>query len=553
MTRSIIDTIMLEDYPLNYAFDFDSENPKNGVWLAGNGLYEYKTLPHFGMLYQTASFNTRAGSGSLTPFLNPIPEMPRVPIKIVATIFAFFREVYDKAKTEVQINVYWNRNHLPVPNVPGIKDWGDDIITYVPKQTVSAARTTFESNDETYLFLVKNMVILLDTHSHHDMQAFMSGTDQDSSNIPAVYFDFGQITSKNAQIFAWAAEDDQHIFEDLPLSELYKFMEPLPQPVAEPVVPVAPVNQTKYVNGKFVTAPATTYAARTIARSNKHLFSSEALLTLAESVPKDWHEQVIYPKPVGFGRRAYSDLMTLGLQSPEPTYPLYGTPGSSYAKGITNRNFANTYADNYPDLVDYGYASSANENYQFEDALDEALEFTSSNRMSALLIKWALGTFDVIGVPSDATRASVLNEIQYAANDYTGANYGYSVVAALSPLSNDYIFADQLYSNEKFQISDFTDDEFSILTKLSELGDAADYDVLVVSEIADIFNIDVDEVQTFIINNQLKILGDVSFLQHYSQLEGFRELKHVLFEDYEVRVFANSEFIERVKNQLDIK
>lgn len=538
MTRSIIDTIMLEDYPLNYAFDFDQENPKNGVWLAGNGLYEYKTLPHFGMLYKTASFDTRAGSGSLTPFLNPIPEMPRVPIKIVATIFAFFREVYAKAKTEVQINVYWNRNHLPVPNVPGIKDWGDDIITYVPKQTVSAARTTFESNDETYLFLVKNMVILLDTHSHHDMQAFMSGTDQASSNIPAVYFDFGQITSKNAQIFAWAAEDDQHIFEDLPLSELYKFMEPLPQPVAEPVLPARPVNQTSYVNGKLVTTPASTYAARTIARSNKHLFSSEALLALAESVPKDWNEQVIYPKPVSFGRSTYSNLLTMDLQSPN---------------GITNRNFANIDADNYYGLVDYGYASSANENYQFEDALDEALEFTSNNQMSALLIKWALGTFDIVGVPSDATRASVLNEIQYAANDYTGANYDYSIVAALSPLSNGCIFEDQLALTEKFQVSDFTDEEFSILTKLSELGGAVDYDVLVISEIADIFNIDIDEVQTFIINNQLKISGDVSFLQHYAQRKGFRELKHVLFEDYEVRVFANSEFIERVRDRLDIK
>lgn len=553
MTRSIIDTIMLEDYPLNYAFDFDQENPKNGVWLAGNGLYEYKTLPHFGMLYKTASFDTRAGSGSLTPFLNPIPEMPRVPIKIVATIFAFFREVYAKAKTEVQINVYWNRNHLPVPNVPGIKDWGDDIITYVPKQTVSAARTTFESNDETYLFLVKNMVILLDTHSHHDMQAFMSGTDQSSSNIPAVYFDFGQITSKNAQIFAWAAEDDQHIFEDLPLSELYKFMEPLPQPVAEPVLPARPVNQTSYANGKFVTTPAATYAARTIARSNKHLFSSEALLTLAESVPKDWNDQVIYPKPVSFGRMAYSDLLTMNLQSPEPTYPLYGNPGSSYANGITNRNFANIDADDYYGLVDYGYASSINEDDMFEDAFDEAFEFTSNTQMSALLIKWASGTYSVIGVPGNATRASVLNEIQYAADDYTGVNYDYTITAALSPLSNGCIFEEQLALTEKFQVSDFTDEEFSILTKLSELGDAADYDVLVISEIADIFNIDIDEVQTFIINNQLKILGDVSFLQHYAQLEGFRELKHVLFVEYGVRIFANSEFIDHVRDQLDIK
>ena len=538
MTRSIIDTIMLEDYPLNYAFDFDQENPKNGVWLAGNGLYEYKTLPHFGMLYKTASFDTRAGSGSLTPFLNPIPEMPRVPIKIVATIFAFFREVYAKAKTEVQINVYWNRNHLPVPNVPGIKDWGDDIITYVPKQTVSAARTTFESNDETYLFLVKNMVILLDTHSHHDMQAFMSGTDQASSNIPAVYFDFGQITSKNAQIFAWAAEDDQHIFEDLPLSELYKFMEPLPQPVAEPVVPTRPVNQTSYVNGKFVTTPASTYAARTIARSNKHLFSSEALLALAESVPKDWNEQVIYPKPASFGRSTYSKLLTMDLQSPN---------------GITNRNFANVDVDNYYGLVDYGYASGVDEDFMLEDAFDEAFEFTSNTQMSALLIKWASGTYSVIGVPDNATRASVLNEIQYTANDYTGVNYDYTITAAISPLSNGCIFEDQLALTEKFQVSDFTDEEFSILTKLSELGGAVDYDVLVISEIANIFNIDIDEVQTFIINNQLKISGDVTFLQHYAQLEGFRELKHVLFVEYGVRIFANSEFIDRVRDQLDIK
>lgn len=535
MTRSIIDTIMLEDYPLNYAFDFDPENPKNGVWLAGDGLFEYKTLPHFGMLYKTASFNTRAGSGSLTPFLNPIPEMPRVPIKIVATIFAFFREVYDKAKTEVQINVYWNRNHLPIPNVPGVKDWGNDIITYVPKQTVSAARTTFESNDETYLFLVKNMVILLDTHSHHDMQAFMSGTDQDSSNIPAVYFDFGQITSKNAQIFAWAAEDDQHIFENLPLSELYKFMEPLPQPVAEPVLPARPITQTTFVNGKFVTTPTTTYTPRNIRPSTKHLFSSEALLALAESVPKDWSEQVIYPKPASFA------------------YSLYGNLGSSYANGITNRNFANTGVDYHHDLVDYGYPSSLSEECEFDDAIFEASEFASSTRMSTLLIKWASGDFSVIGVPSNATRASVLNEIQYAANSYTGVNYAYSIVIALSPLTNEYIFDDQLAMSENFQVSDFTDEEFSILTKLSEIGYAADYDVMIISEIADIFNLELNEVQTYVLNHQLKILGDVSFLQQQAKLVGFRELKHVIFEDYGVRIFANPEFIDRVRSQLDIK
>lgn len=463
-TLSIIEQIMTEEFPLQYAFCFDPEAPiKKGIWLAEDGLYESVKLPHFDMVYQTSKFKTRPAAGKLTPFVTPIPEMPKVPIEIVATIFAFFRQVYDKAKTEVQINVYWNRNHVEIPDVPGMKSWGNDIYTYVPKQKVSAARTTI-SNDDTYMYMVSNTTILLDTHSHHDMDAFMSGTDQSSSNIPAIYFDFGKITSVNAHIYAWAAIDENQIFENLPLSELYKFMEPLPEP--KPIVPSTPMSigdRFGSKTGKIGERPVTTstqhtYPTYTPYQKPANAFSSEDLMLLAADIPEDWGKQIVTPPPT------------------YPTYPNYTGywPNRSGFQqnwpefdGITNYDPAIDFGVNPAQSFDSALSNAKlSESEQYDDCYNMALELIQYGGPALAIIKT-----NVLASGIEPTTSFSIIEISDKVQTMAEARdeshpYTYDIYDIISPITGTSIN----FTGAITTFDDLSDEDWLMLKAISDFS-----------------------------------------------------------------------------------
>lgn len=324
MTLDFIDQLIKDKYPLAYGFEFDPENiPEKGRFIASDGMYTLEKTPNFDMFYRESKNDFNFG-GKLREFLTPRADMPRVPIKIMATIFSFYREVYQKSKTEVQVNVYWNFNKLDIPETPGLTAWGNDLYTYVPKQIVSSVRTTYEaSKDPLYMWLVDNLMVVIDTHSHHSMEAFMSGTDRDNSDRPAVYLDLGHIMQDIAHLHAWAARDNQHILEDLESTELYKFIEELPHvdeyittptysnnfyqnkkynpitKVWESNLPAATVKTfnpvTKILEDKpAVTTPVATSSVKKLVTSTTEQFNSKQLLEHAVEVPAEWHEQITY-------------------------------------------------------------------------------------------------------------------------------------------------------------------------------------------------------------------------------------------------------------------
>lgn len=548
MARDFISDIIAQDFPLAYAFDFDKEtSPKQAVFVAKDGLYERTHQAHFDMLYKTTSLTARKGFGSITPYVDPVAEMPRVPIKVVATIFAFFREIYSKAKTEVQINVYWNRDHKEIPNVPGMKDWGNDLYTYVPKQRVSSARTTFE-DDETYLWMIKNTVIVLDTHSHHDMSAFMSGTDQSSSNIPAVYFDMGKITSKNAQIFAWCAVDDKHIFENLPLSELYKFMEPLPDPVNEPIKTWDKTAQEWKSSQKplvgtgvkgatgVATKPISTY------KSNDHLFDSEALLALAEDVPKEWGEQVIVPK---ITTPAYSSFGRGNFMSPYAGgyAQSLGLADDLWGSGVPHQG---TLWDNFgmisEDLVEETALAEA------EDDLSQELECT--HLVSAIIAypEWALDGeyvnrfYDVINLTDqESLKSQLLREFggHIQMRDC-------QIIEIQSALSDAYgLFREEVESETVKTLADLTDAYWGLIAKINAYT-LADTDSVLSSgiwyDVVEVFG----EGSAFRLETAL-VQGD---LEVYFKTagrpvkEGHSSIKHDIFDALDIKVTMSQPLID---------
>ena len=545
MARDFISDIIEQEFPLFYAFDFDKEtSPKQGVFLAKDGLYERTHQAHFDMLYKTNSLTTRSGVGELKAYVDPVPEMPRVPIKIVATIFAFFREIYNKAKTEVQINVYWNRDHKEIPDVPGMMSWGNDLYTYVPKQRVSTARTTFE-DDETYLWMIRNTVIVLDTHSHHDMSAFMSGTDKSSSNVPAVYFDMGRITSKNAQIFAWCAIDDQHIFENLPLSELYKFMEPLPEPVAEPVrtwdrvsrtwksyaQPIAGTSAADSVVNSVKTPVSNLYG--TPKKSSEHLFDSETLMSYAIEIPKEWGEQVILPKPTprvssmlpysGVARYTNADLMTMNLNGFEDGFGVQGTLWDNFESG---------------------------ESMEFEEAQESLMievEFTSLVHAIIRYPDWAIDRglvnryYEIVTLSNN--KDEILKQVGY---DGQISLKDCHVEMVTSVLSDGYgLFTEELESGAIDTLADFTNAQLNLIQKINDYS-LSDPEGIIGNQIwFDIIDVFGEEnafrLEMALVNNDL----DIWFKRpNRNPQQGFRRINHDIFKALEIEVAMTKPLID---------
>lgn len=84
----------------------------------------------------------------------------KIPINILLQLQDFFKEVYDEYKSEVFAFIVKHRKT-------------DEYKVVVPKQTVSSAHVSYETEIDNDYQLIANV------HSHHTMGAFFSGTDDD--------------------------------------------------------------------------------------------------------------------------------------------------------------------------------------------------------------------------------------------------------------------------------------------------------------------------------------------------------------------------------------
>lgn len=91
----------------------------------------------------------------------------KIPLSILKSLVVFFDKIYDEYKTEVYALICKDTTK-------------NKIVIHVPKQKVSSARVSFDRSD-----IPKDYVILANAHSHHEMGAFWSSTDDaDDANSP---------------------------------------------------------------------------------------------------------------------------------------------------------------------------------------------------------------------------------------------------------------------------------------------------------------------------------------------------------------------------------
>ena len=99
------------------------------------------------------------------PGLDPVKEglhmkVPKIPLRILLQIVSFFKDVDIRHETEVMVQIFWDRKKK-------------EYFCFCPRQEVSGTSVDFKRDKQ----MEKKYLLVADMHSHNDMEAFFSYTD----------------------------------------------------------------------------------------------------------------------------------------------------------------------------------------------------------------------------------------------------------------------------------------------------------------------------------------------------------------------------------------
>lgn len=151
-----------------------------GVWpyaylLAQNGLYKLADTPHFYASLRLAS--ARVAGLCRWPEEGVLLRVPKIPARWLASVLAHARRAGSAGVVmrpiEQMYHFHWINGEWRVS---------------VPSQEASAGRVVYRGGDES--------TVVLDLHSHHEMPAFFSGTDNRDEQGIRFYAVIGRIFTK---------------------------------------------------------------------------------------------------------------------------------------------------------------------------------------------------------------------------------------------------------------------------------------------------------------------------------------------------------------------
>jgi len=104
--------------------------------------------------------------------------VPRVPVSLLGTAVAFFRKVYAMHHSEAFVQFFYDADTK-------------EYLLHCPKQTVSGASVKFERDVE---FETPSRILVMEIHSHGNMGAFFSGTDDKDEKDDRFYGVVGKVS-----------------------------------------------------------------------------------------------------------------------------------------------------------------------------------------------------------------------------------------------------------------------------------------------------------------------------------------------------------------------
>lgn len=129
--------------------------------LTSDGLYDVRNVRAGWFINKVGSFkNTVPGFVKSEVKAVGIPRFGKIPYALFEEVYAFFKSICDASKDEAYVQTFWD---------PEKKCY----FNHVPEQEVSGASVKFIRDQE----LEERCPLVLETHSHNQMNAFFSGTD----------------------------------------------------------------------------------------------------------------------------------------------------------------------------------------------------------------------------------------------------------------------------------------------------------------------------------------------------------------------------------------
>lgn len=170
--------------------------------------------------------------------------LPKIPFNIYLMILDFYKAVYEQSQTEASCHVFYlGEDKLEIPSEyesyqVGILQLGEWLL-YCPQQTNHGTLTSFRE-DELYPYLRKNYRLAIETHSHHMMDAFWSGTDNANQKDPVLYGVFGKIGTKDDFLVKYVHETTNIKIESEVIIDYPQVVQQLTGMYAE-LIPTTPV------------------------------------------------------------------------------------------------------------------------------------------------------------------------------------------------------------------------------------------------------------------------------------------------------------------------
>lgn len=196
---------------LSYSDNIDKSGLVKAVVHAGNGIFEIEKTWLGEKCIKVSDYIVGKDLPQLQNHIEFDKSLPKLPLEAFEIMLAFYKGIYEKHKTEAQINFYHNYLNLEeilvdeemkkLSDISCLKDWGNGLISYVPIQTNSSVETS--TTDPIYMALREQMRPYIETHSHNTMSAFKSGTDLNNSHVDGLQLVIGHITSDTYDFYNW--------------------------------------------------------------------------------------------------------------------------------------------------------------------------------------------------------------------------------------------------------------------------------------------------------------------------------------------------------------
>lgn len=170
--------LLLEKMMVAHCIEEVPEDCKKSVIyiMQGDGIYERRKN-------RLGTFTTRIAEVEIPGLKKDLEEdwelnVPKIPATYLGTTVAFFRNIYKKHSSEVFLQFFYDLEK-------------EEYILHCPKQTVSGASVRY-TNDENFEDDTK--ILVFEIHSHGNMGAFFSGTDDSDEKADRFYGVIGNIT-----------------------------------------------------------------------------------------------------------------------------------------------------------------------------------------------------------------------------------------------------------------------------------------------------------------------------------------------------------------------